>query len=196
MAEKAPKYAVALAFDVPVVPEAKAAAAEAKIPIFEAEIIYHLTEKYKKHVADLEHAAKEAARNKVVWPVKVQLLEGAIFNRSKPIIMGVRVLDGVLKKGTPLMVVAEKPVFIGTVDVIRADKENLESASQNSEVSVQLKNPPDWTPVAGKDFTAADVLVSKMSREVIDLLKLHFRQEMKREDWMLIVEIKRILHIQ
>jgi translation initiation factor IF-2 len=178
-------------------PDARVAARENKITIFDAPIIYHLTQKYTQYVTELVAREREAARVKVTFPVKVKVLPDAIFRRSKPIIVGVRVLEGTLRKGTPLVLVAEKPICIGTVELIKQNDVDVQSAGTNAEVSIQVSSAKaDGTPVAGDDFKPNDVLVSKMNREVIDLLKAHFRDEVKTEDWRLIIEIKKLLGIR
>lgn len=197
MGEKAPKYACILAFDVPIMPEARVAARENKIAVFDAPIIYHLSQQYTQYVAELVVREREAARAKIIFPVKVKVLPDAIFRRSKPIIVGIRVLEGTLRKGTPLVLVADKPICIGTVELIRQNDVDVQSAGTNAEVSIQVSSAKaDGTPVAGDDFKANDILVSKISREVIDLLKAHFRDEVKTEEWRLIVDIKKLLGIR
>jgi translation initiation factor 5B len=53
MVERAPKFAVILAFDVPITPDARQAARELKVTIFEAPIIYHLTQKYDEYLREI-----------------------------------------------------------------------------------------------------------------------------------------------
>lgn len=43
-----------------------------------------------------------------IFPVKLKILPKHIFNRSDPIILGVEVMDGVLKKDTPLYCIEKK----------------------------------------------------------------------------------------
>ena len=196
MVTKSPKYAVILAFDVPITQEAKQAAAETGVTIFDAQIIYHLTDQYDEFLKRLVQKEKDAARQKIYFPAAIKVLPESIYNRSKPIIMGVKVTEGTLRKGTPLMLNAPKPICIGTVDGIRINDKEVDVAPTNAECSVLVKAPADWTPVAGKDFKAGDEFVTRMNREIIDLIKAHFRDELKKEDWSLIVRIKRILRIQ
>lgn len=40
-----------------------------------------------------------------------------------------------------------------------------------------------------------DALVSKISRKSIDLLKKHFKEQMGKEDWRLILKLKKSFHI-
>lgn len=41
--------------------------------------------------------------------------------------------------------------------------------------------------VAGKDFEEKDLLVSMLSRRSIDSLKEHYRNDVKKEEWELII---------
>jgi translation initiation factor 5B len=193
MVERAPKYAVILAFDVTITPEARQAAQELKVTIFSAPIIYHLTQQYEKFLSEIAEREKNAARSLIVWPVRLKII--AVFNRSKPIILGVRVIDGTLKKGTPLMVVADKPFQLGTVEVIKKDNKDADNLKKGSEVSIQVA-PTDASFTAGRDFRTDADLVSKMSRVSIDALKNFFRSDVGKDEWTLIIEIKKILAIQ
>lgn len=43
---------------------------------------------------------------------------------------------------------------------------------------------------SGKDFEEKDLLVSMLSRRSIDCLKEHYRNDVKKEEWELIIELK------
>lgn len=197
MVEKDRKYAVILAFDVPITSEAQTYADEIGVKIFPALIIYHLTDQYEQYLDDLVREQKEKARAKAVFPVSLQVLPDAIFNRSNPIIMGVRVVCGTLRKGTPISVIVEnKAIFLGNVDTIKNNNVDCDSAPQNSEVSISIRSQANMSIVAGKDFKPGDEIVSKLNRESINILKDHFRDEVSKSEWQLVVKIKKLLHIQ
>lgn len=61
-------YACILAFDVPVLPDAERMAKDIGIPIYTAEIIYHLFDSFTKRVAAVKAKKKEEARKKALWP--------------------------------------------------------------------------------------------------------------------------------
>jgi len=195
IAQRNPKFAVALAFNVEISQEAQRYAQENDIKIFNAEIIYHLTDMYDSYLKDLKAKMKEAARASAIFPVSIQYLENQLIHRSKPVIIGVRVLEGTLRKGTPITTVGDHPRFIGTVDSIQVNKQSIDTANVNQECAVSIKPPNDWNPVADEDFHPKDIFVTRMNRPSIDLLKEHFRDDLKKEDWELIVKIKRLLKI-
>jgi translation initiation factor IF-2 len=104
-------------------------------------------------------------------------------------------LEGTLKKGTPLVAVAEKPIPIGIVETIRKDNKDTDNVGPGGEVSVQISTSEGVLQV-GKDIRPDAELVSRMSRHSIDVLKNHFRDDVKPDEWRLIIEIKKILAIQ
>lgn len=196
IAARCPQYSCVLCFNVKVDPDAKKFAQENGIQIFEAEIIYHLTDMYEKFLEELKQKEKEAAKARAVWPCEVQYMEKAMIHRSKPLIIGVKVTDGCLKKGTPLTTIGENPRWLGTVDSIQVNNQPIDEAKLGQECAIQIKEPPNWTPEADKDFKPKDKFVSRLNRELIDLLKDYFRDELAREDWELVKRIKSHLHIQ
>ena len=196
IAQRNPKYAVVLAFNVEISQDAKVFARDNGITIYSAEIIYHLTDMYEQYLKDLKVKEKEAARASAVFPVEIQYLEKQMIHRSKPIIIGVKVLDGTLKKGTPISTCGDNPRFLGTVESIQINNQPIDEAKIGQECAICIKEPASWSPEADKDFHPKDHFVSKLNRQVIDILKQHFREDLTNDDWRLIVKIKSILKIQ
>ena len=48
---------------------------------------------------------------------------------------------------------------------------------------------------AGRQFEEKDRLVSQITRRSIDCLKEHFRDEVKKDEWQLIIELKKYFNI-
>lgn len=105
MLERCKEYAQLLAFDVPIEREAEQMAADMGVQIFSANIIYHLFDKYTKYMKELEEQKRKDAMPTAVFPCVLRMVPDAIFNKRSPIIIGVDVLEGSLKIGTPLCVV-------------------------------------------------------------------------------------------
>lgn len=67
---------------------------------------------------------------------------------------------------------------------------------KGQEVCVKIEPIPGESPkMYGRHFEATDILVSKISRQSIDVLKDWFRDEMQKSDWQLIVELKKVFEI-
>ena len=108
MLEKAKEYAVMLCFDVRVDKEAQAYADEVGVKIFTADIIYHLFDDFTKHMQQLAEQKKEESKMLAVFPCVLKPV--AVFNKKDPIVVGVDVVEGVLKHLTPIAAVKNNPV--------------------------------------------------------------------------------------
>lgn len=118
-------YACILAFNVPILPDAERLAKEIGIPIYTAEIIYHLFDAFTKRVNDIKAKKKEEARKKAVYPVVFKIVdERCVFNKKDPYILGVDVLEGELKLGTPVVIPDVK--WTGNAQTQEPAKELLE----------------------------------------------------------------------
>lgn len=97
-----------LAFDIKVNPEAQVLANEHGIKIFTADIIYHLFDNYISYEKQCIAERKKEKEKVAVFPCVLKTIPSAIFNRKDPIIIGVDVVEGILKVGTPLIVPDKK----------------------------------------------------------------------------------------
>ncbi len=68
-----------------------------------ADIIYHLFDKFMAYNAEITEAKRRDAAPQAVWPCRLKII--AAFCKRDPIILGVDILDGTLRVGTPLSVV-------------------------------------------------------------------------------------------
>ncbi|KAJ4308134.1 eukaryotic translation initiation factor 5B, partial [Neodidymelliopsis sp. IMI 364377] len=97
-----------LCFDVKVDKDAKAYADEIGVKIFEADIIYHLFDKFTAHMKQLEEQRKEESKMLAVFPCVLRPV--AVFNKKDPIVIGVDVVEGNLRMTTPICAVKKNPV--------------------------------------------------------------------------------------
>ena len=98
-------YACILAFDVPVLKDAEIMARDVGIPIFTAEIIYHLFDAFTKRVAAIRAKKKEEAKKKALSPCVFKIVsETTVFNKKDPYILGIDIIEGTLKLGLPVIV--------------------------------------------------------------------------------------------
>jgi translation initiation factor 5B len=91
-----------LAFDIKIIPEAQEVADSCSIKIFTADIIYHLFDNYIEYEKKCIEERKKDKLKEAVFPCRINIIPTAIFNRKDPIIIGVDVVEGILKVGTPL----------------------------------------------------------------------------------------------
>ena len=119
-------------------------------------------------------------------------MSDCIFHKKDPIIIGVEVVRGVLRVGTPIMC---RDIYVGVVEGVEIEKKPINNVrASNGPVCIRIKSK-DSTMEVGKQFTDSDLLYSKLSRNAIDILKLHFKEDLVQEDLKLIVEIKKLQNI-
>lgn len=197
MLEHNEKYGVVLGFDVPVTRDAQELADSFKPPIkiFTADIIYHLTDQFTKHLIDQKKRKQEELKHVAIFPASLSILPNCVFAKRDPIIVGVKVKEGQLKIGSPICVPAKENLCIGTLSSIEVNNSSVESAKKGEEVCIKIENTTGAPRLIGRHFEATDELVTRISREGIDALKEWFRDEMTKEDWNLCVKLKRTFQI-
>ena len=188
------EYATILAFDVVVSPEASEYAEQNGIKIFTAEIIYHLFDQFKEYVEECRTSRKKEEGAKAVFPCTLEVINGAVFNRKDPILIGVNVRKGVLKVGTPLCVPDKGNLKIGVVDSIKLQDKAIQTArAANGGVSVKIVGENNI--YVGRHFDETSQIVSLLTRDSIDSLKEHFRDQMTQDDWAHVIQLKKIFGI-
>lgn len=184
------EYSCLLVFDIKVLPEAQKFAEENKIRIFTANIIYHLTDKFNAFVKEIHERRKKEHEKKAQFPVILKPID--IFRREDPIILGVDVVEGQLRVGTKLVTFNKEKVEIGVVESIESNHKALTIARrENGSVAIKVNSKL----MAGRDFTKDAELCSKITRNSIDILKEHFRDEMAQTDWGVVLHLKKFFHI-
>lgn len=195
MLEHMPIYACILAFDVKIERDAQEMADQLGVKIFQAEIIYHLFDKFTAHIEEVKQKLREEFKSIAVFPCKLKILPSCIFNKRDPIVVGVEVLAGKLKTDTPIWVPG-KDIVIGRVTSIQSNHVEKEIAKAGDEVCIKIENTSSDAPkMIGRHFEETDMLISHISRESIDACKNYFRDDLEKSDWQLIVELKKVLEI-
>ena len=125
----------------------------------------------------------------------MKILPDHIFNQKDPIIVGVEVVEGILKIGTPLCIPALGGLHIGKVTSIESNGREQETARKGTSVAVKIVNEQNPTITYGRQFDSTNYLYSTLSRASIDALKLHFKDKLETEDWKLVVKLKKVYNI-
>jgi len=198
MLEHDEKYGVVLAFDVPVTRDAQELADSFKPPIkiFTANIIYHLTDMFEKHLKDQKKRKQEELKEVAIFPAKMSIMPDCIFAKRDPIVIGVKIDDGQLRVGAPICVPNKDNLCIGAVASIESSGKPVDSAKKGEEVCIKIENTTgDAAKMIGRHFEKTDGLVTRISRDGIDALKEWFRDDMTKQDWKLCIELKKTFKI-
>jgi translation initiation factor IF-2 len=188
------EFATILAFDVKITPEAKEFAEENGIKIFEANIIYHLFDEFTEYVKKCRDERKGDEGSKAVFPCILEMVKGAVFNSKSPLVLGVNVIGGVLKIGTPLCIPDKGNLRIGHVVSIELNKKPVQAA-RTKDGSVAVKIEGESQIMYGRHFDDTNQIVSIISRDSIDALKEFFKDEMSKDDWKVVVQLKKVFSI-
>lgn len=202
MYERRPEFSTILAFDVPVTPEALQLSKKMQVKIFTAEIIYHLWDKWQVYMKEITDQRRAEAAPKAIFPVKLRIMPEFVFRTRDPLLLGCEVMEGILRKGTPLVVPERKDVngnLLRIGSVISFEKEGKEQdiAKKGDQVAVKItgRGFNGGLILFERHFTTYDSMVSVLTRNSIDLLKANFKQDLEHDDWKL-VKLKRLFKIQ
>ncbi|MCL7027719.1 hypothetical protein MKW94_004249 [Papaver nudicaule] len=165
MLERKKEYGTILAFDVKVSPEARELA--------------------KENGED----KKREASGEAVFPCRLKIMPDCVFNKKDPIVLGVNVLEGTLKMGTPVCIRSGESEFIdiGRIISIEINHKEVETAKKGQKVAIKILSQK----IFGKHFTVDNELVSHITRESVEILKAYFQDDMGKEDWKLLEELQR-----
>lgn len=205
MLEKAPELAVMLCFDVKIDKEAEQYAEEQNVKIFNADIIYHLFDSFTAYQAKLLEARRKEFMEYAVIPCVLKTIQ--IINKRNPMIIGVDVIEGTVRIGTPICAVKKDPttgitstLVLGRVVSLEVNHKSVDSVKKGQTaagVAMRLENPSSAQPTWGRHVDETDNLYSLISRRSIDTLKdPAFRDTVLRDDWLLIKKLKPIFDIK
>ncbi|GKY98785.1 hypothetical protein MPSEU_000834700 [Mayamaea pseudoterrestris] len=189
------EYATILAFDVDIERDAREYAQEMGVRIMTADIIYHLFDQFTRFMDELNQRRREEASAVAVFPSIIKILPQHVFNQKDPIIVGVEVVEGILKVGTPLCVPAIGGLHVGNVTSIEMNGREQNTARKGASVAVKIVNEGNPNITYGRQFDSTNMLYSTLTRASIDALKAHFKDQLENDDWRLVVKLKKVFNI-
>jgi len=175
-----------LLFNVKPLPDAEETLKRENIKVFTGNIIYKLLEDYLNWIEEEKKRDIEKELESIVLPVKIKILPGYVFRRSDPAIVGVEILGGVLRPGTPLMRIDGRD--IGEVQQIQHMGTTLKEARKGQEVAISIKG----NVMVGRHIKEGDILYSNIPLNHVKLLVSKFRKELDKESIETLKEIIKI----
>ncbi len=204
MHEHKSEYATILAFDVPLSAEAAHYAKELNVKVFTAAIIYHLFDQFTQYMAEVRKAQQAAAMTTAVFPCICEVSSPEhVYCRGgggDPIIVGLLVKEGTLKRGTPLCVERrgqkdpttglQAYLDIGRISSIEKDRKPVDEAKAGQAVACKIDAVTSI--LFGRQFDHTYPLYSRVSRKSIDAIKDFFKEDLSKEDWQLLIRLKKM----
>ncbi|KAK0447939.1 hypothetical protein EV421DRAFT_1733112 [Armillaria borealis] len=189
MLEKARELACILCFDVPVDKDAERMAEEMGIRLFKADIIYHLFDKFTAYNAEILEAKRRDAAPQAVWPCRLKII--AAFCKRDPIILGVDILDGTLRRsgdGKEGIIDLGK---ITSLEINHKSQEIVKKSQAGGGVAVKIEHAVyQSAKMFGRHFDEKDELLSHISRQSIDCAQVFLKADVSNEEWLLIKALK------
>ncbi len=178
---------VIMGFGVGILPDALEEIKKARVRIFQHDVIYKLVEEYQEWEAEERAMAEKKRSEAIVRPGIFRLIPGLVFRQSKPAIVGVEVLAGVIK--TNLDVIQEKGVSVGVIKGIQDKGEPLPEAKKGMEVAVALDGP-----IIGRQVKEGDTLYIDIPERHAKILEQEIYESLtedEKEALSRFLEIKR-----
>ncbi|MFX1506945.1 MAG: translation initiation factor IF-2 [Promethearchaeota archaeon] len=162
--EKNEFYGIILGFRVKPLSDAQDEANKSQIPIIQDDIIYRLAEEYETYQYEVQQRLEEEALKDIVRPSKIKVLP-YVFRQSKPCIIGVEVLAGIL---TPqLNLIDRENKKIGFLLQIQESGKNITQAKVTDQVAVAIRGPTAGRQIKEGDELWVDVPESD-ARKIIE----------------------------
>ncbi len=174
------RYAgVVFAFNTPILEEAKKEAEDLNIKLFPTNVIYKLLEDYQEWKKEEKEKEKKELLESATYPVKFKIIPGYVFRKSKPLVCGIEIIDGILKSPCPLM--NERGKRKGKVKEIQDKNETIAKAEKGMQVAASIEGL-----TLGRQVKEGEILYSHIPLQKI------YKIEGEVEEKNLINEIKKI----
>lgn len=174
--EHEPLYGVILAFNVKILPDAEEEASIKDVQVFREKIIYHLIDNYLSWLKTQREAKFEQEFDNMVKPAKICILEGYVFRRAKPAIVGVEILAGNIKPKS-VLVRAEDGEEIGEIQQIQEKGKALPEAGKGMQVAISMDKP-----IVGRHIFEKDTLYVKVPEPHAKVLLTTFMDRLTTEE--------------
>jgi translation initiation factor 5B len=172
---KDPLYSVILGFEVDVLPDAKEELMGSDVKLFNNNVIYRLIEDYKNWVTEQKQLIEKKRFETIIRPGRFIIMPDCTFRQSKPAVVGVRVLGGLIK--TNLDVMKEDGSIVGIIKGIQENNENISEAGVGKEIAMAIDGP-----IVGRQIKEGDTLYIDIPEKHAKIAEQELFASMKIED--------------
>jgi translation initiation factor 5B len=164
-----PFFSVIVGFNVKILPDAKEKLQSTDVKLFLNDVIYRLIDDYKDWVKKQKELAEKEISDTITKPGRFQIMPDCTFRQSKPAVVGVKIIAGVVKTGVDITN-ADGEV-VGKVKGLQMRGENISEAKIGMEVAMGIEGPTVGRQIKEEDTLFVNVPerhAKKMEHEIYD----------------------------
>jgi len=181
---------VILAFNVKVDSDLEIEANNRGIRIFKDSVLFRLANTYLEWVEKETNTRRLRTFESLIKPGKIKIMEGYVFRRSEPAIVGVEVLAGTIRPKYPLM--NSKGKIVGTISQIQDRGQSIHEASTGARVAISMREP-----IVGRHIREGEILYTALPEQDARLLQKEYYDMLDEESKKAlqdIIEIRRSIN--
>ncbi len=170
-----PLLSAILGFNVDILPDALSEIQKTNVPVFSSDIIYTIIESYERWVEDQKNKMEQERLEAVIRPGAVRILPDCVFRQSKPAVVGVQVIGGIVRTQVNLM--REDGANVGVIKGIQAHNENQGSATAGQEVAISIDGP-----TVGRQIHEGDILYVNIPEKHARIVELELKPKLAEDE--------------
>ena len=183
--EKDPSLGVIVGFNVSIDKTVEDLVKSSKLTIILDNVIYRLIEKVEEFIEKMRRKKERTILETLTPPVKLVILQGYIFRRANPAIVGVEVLEGRLKSGIYLM--REDGKIVGKVKAIQSEGKSIQEAKKGEKVAISIEGA-----IVGRHIDENTVLYSYLEEREFKSYK-QYKDFLSEDEKAALREIAKIM---
>jgi translation initiation factor 5B len=172
---KDPSLGAILAFNVKLLPDAEEEAKNSGTPTFQSNVIYQLIEDYVRWLEKDRAMKLKAELDLLIKPGKIRIIQGCVFRKSKPAIVGVEILAGRIRPKYPLIL--ENGKKIGEIIRIQDKGKDIDEATVGMQVAISIDKP-----IVGRHIFEGDTIYVLVPEPHVKTLLSKFKDQLSPEE--------------
>ena len=172
---KDPLLSAILAFNVEILPDAISEIQKTNVPAFCSDIIYTILENYEQWTEEQKMRIEQERLEAVIRPGAVRILPDCVFRQSRPAIVGVQIIGGVVRTHVNLM--RDDGANVGEIRGIQARNENVGSATVGQEVAISIDGP-----TVGRQIHEGDILYVNIPEKHARIVELELKPKLAEDE--------------
>jgi len=172
---KDPLYSAILAFNTTILPDALTEIQKTDVPVFQSNVIYTLMDNYEEWVEAQKSRLEQERLQAIIRPGSMRILPDCVFRQSKPAIVGVQIIGGIITTQTQLM--REDGAAVGEVKGIQAHNENVGTATVGQEVAVAIDGP-----TVGRQIHEGDILYVNIPEKHARIVEQELKPRLSQDE--------------